>query len=64
MRILLDSGACQGHGLCGSNAPDLFELSDEDGHARVLVDGVPAGREAAALRAEGNCPERAITVAE
>jgi ferredoxin len=35
---------------------------DEEGHSVVLVGEVPAGLEAKASRAAGNCPERAITV--
>jgi ferredoxin len=45
-------------------APDLFHLRDDDGHAVVAMDPVPAGREEAARRAVLGCPEQAITVVE
>ena len=64
MRIAVDADVCQGHTLCAMNAPDLFELDDDDGHARALVDVVPPAHEAAARLAAAGCPERAITLSE
>jgi ferredoxin len=64
MRIVVDQARCQGHTLCALGAPDLFELSEEDGHARPAVDPVPVGLRDAARHAEVACPERAITVSE
>ena len=64
MRIAVDADVCQGHTLCAMNAPDLFELDDDDGHSRALVDEVPPGQEAAARLAVAGCPERAITLSE
>ncbi len=62
MRVTVDLGACQGHGVCHMSAPDVFELDDEDGHAIVQLDPVPAELEADAQLAADSCPERAITV--
>lgn len=61
MRIRLDRDACQGHGRCYMLAPDLFD-SDDVGHCVLLVDEVPAGREADARSGVENCPERALTI--
>ena len=63
MRAMVDSGKCQGHQMCSVAAPDVFG-SDDYGYAIVLVDVVPPELEAAVRRAEGNCPERAITLVE
>jgi ferredoxin len=60
----VDQGRCQGHTLCALGAPDLFNLSEEDGHAWPAVDIVPADRREAARRAELDCPERAIALVE
>jgi ferredoxin len=64
MRVVVDGEQCQGHARCNMVAPDLFHLRDDDGHAVVAVDPVPAGREEAARRAALGCPERAISVVD
>ncbi len=43
-------------------APDLFELSEIDGHSSAVAGQIPAGQEAGALEAARSCPEQAITV--
>jgi ferredoxin len=64
VRIKLDSEKCQGHGRCYSLSPDVFE-SDDEGYARLLVDGdVPPDLEPAARLAADNCPEFAIEIVE
>jgi len=59
VRIVLDAGACQGHGRCYTLAPELFD-ADEVGHCLVLHDEVPAGLEQAARDGVENCPEQAL----
>jgi len=48
--------------MCALACPELFELSDEDGHASAITDVVPAALEEAALRAQRSCPEQAIEI--
>jgi ferredoxin len=62
MRIRVDPEKCQGHTLCAMQAPDLFELSEIDGHSSVVREEVPPDREADALEAVRSCPEQAIIV--
>lgn len=62
MRIRVDQDKCQGHTLCAMRAPDLFELSEIDGHSSAVADEIPAGQEADALDAVRSCPEQAISV--
>ncbi|WP_029431387.1 ferredoxin [Blastococcus sp. URHD0036] len=62
MKVTVDSTVCQGHTLCAMTAPDLFVLSDEDGHAAAAVDAVPPGREEAAREAARTCPEQAVAL--
>ena len=64
MRVAVDPELCQGHARCNLSAPELFQLSDEDGHAIVAVDMVPSGLEDKARRAAVGCPEQAIAVSE
>lgn len=58
------SDRCQGHGRCHMEAPDLFSLHDEDGHAAALRPTVEGPALLAALRARDNCPERAIVLSD
>jgi ferredoxin len=63
MKVTVDPDQCQGHARCWSICPEVFSLDDE-GHALVAVELVPAEHEAKARQAAMNCPERAITVTE
>ena len=62
MKIHVDPEKCQGHTLCVMRAPDLFELSEIDGHSSPTPDEVPAAQEANAREAVRSCPEQAITI--
>lgn len=62
MRVSIDAKVCQGHTLCNMNAPEVFGLRDDDGHAEVLLNPVPERYRAAAELAAAGCPERAITI--
>ena len=62
MRISVDMDLCQGHGVCCSEAPDLFAL--EGDKVRVLVDRPPAESHAAVRLAAKYCPTRAIHLQE
>jgi ferredoxin len=61
MKVTVDPDRCQGNAQCWEICPEVFSL-DEEGHSVVSAAEVPAGLEAKASRAAGNCPERAITV--
>jgi ferredoxin len=62
MKVHVDPEKCQGHTLCAMRAPDLFELSEIDGHSSAVANEVPADQETDALEAARSCPEQAITV--
>ncbi len=64
IRAVVDGAQCQGHARCNMVAPDVFQLRDDDGHAVVVADPVPAERQEAARRAELGCPEQAIAIIE
>ena len=48
--------------MCALVCPDVFHLSDEDGHATVIQETVPAELEESVLQAQRSCPEQAIEV--
>ena len=62
MRVRVDPKKCQGHTLCSMQAPDVFELREEDGHSFVTHEQVPPEREEAVRRAALGCPEQAIVI--
>jgi ferredoxin len=62
MRISVDIDLCQGHGVCCSEAPALFELHGDK--VRVLDAQPPADLHAAARLAAKYCPTRAIRIQE
>lgn len=64
MRVHVDETKCQGHTLCAMAAPDIFELSDFDGHAQAVTGDVPAHLEDAVKAAASTCPEQAIVITD
>ncbi|MFG1924531.1 ferredoxin [Cryptosporangium sp. NPDC048952] len=60
MKVRVDPDICQGHTLCAMTAPNLFELSDIDGHAHAVDEDVSADQETLAKEAARTCPEQAI----
>jgi ferredoxin len=60
MKVRVDPELCQGHTLCAMTAPELFVLSDFDGHAQAASEDVPAEKEVLAKDAARSCPEQAI----
>ena len=64
MRVCVDAEICQGHTLCNMTDPEVFHLHEEDGHAYVEDEQVPAGHEDAVRVAAETCPEQAIKVEE
>ena len=62
MKVRVDGDVCQGHTLCWMTAPDVFSLRDEDGHAEVLDENVPADQEPLVKEAARSCPEQAIVL--
>ena len=62
MRVKVDADRCQGHAMCTLACPELFHLRDDDGHAYVVQEEVPAGLEENVRQAQRGCPEDAIII--
>lgn len=60
MKVRVKPEACVGHGMCRLAAPQIFELSDEDGHAYVIQENIPPDLDEAVRQAQRGCPEEAI----
>ncbi len=62
MKVRVDPDVCQGHTLCAMTAPQIFALSDFDGHSSAVAEDVPVELEQAVRDAAATCPEQAIIV--
>ena len=62
MQVRVLDDVCQGHTLCATAAPRVFGLSEEDGHAILLLAEIPPELENDVRRAALGCPEQAIQI--
>ncbi len=63
LRIVVDQDLCQGHGVCESEAPELFEV-DRDRKVAVL-DEHPGDDQRKSLElAVKYCPTHALSIVE
>ena len=62
MKVRVDPEPCQGPTLCAMRAPQVFQLSEIDGHSQPVAEQVPPDQEQAVVEAVRSCPERAISV--
>ena len=63
MKVVVDCNKCQGHAMCASQAPEVYEL-DETGYNSMGEFTVVEGQEEAARLGASWCPEGAISVIE
>jgi ferredoxin len=65
VQVIADYDRCEGHGLCGEQAPDVFDLDDE-GNLVHRFDGqdVPEEYAEAAERGASVCPVAALRVVQ
>ncbi len=62
-RIVFDDDLCQGHGVCESEAPELFEVNRE--RKVELLDATPSDdRRRAAELAVKYCPTHALSIVD
>ena len=61
MRVAVDLDLCQGHGVCQSEAPRVFRVS-EDNVVEILDPNPPEDLRANVVEAVKNCPTQALTM--
>ncbi len=61
--ITVDLGLCQGHSVCVSEAPEVFQLSD-NGEVKVLQSKPNASQYAGLVRAARHCPNQVIKLSQ
>ncbi|WP_420606455.1 ferredoxin [Novosphingopyxis sp.] len=59
MKVVVDWALCDGNGVCSVEAPDIFELNDDD-ELVVLKDEFGAELKEQASAAVRVCPKRAL----
>lgn len=62
-RIEVDRGLCQGHGVCESEAPEVFSVSKK-GELSVLDEMPPDDQRPAVELAVKYCPTHALRIVE
>ena len=60
-RVVVDRDLCQGHGVCESEAPGVFEVSKDA--VLTIVDDAPDDRRAVEAAVK-YCPTHALTIVE
>jgi ferredoxin len=63
MKVVVDAGICNLHGLCVETAPDVFAIGD-DGELHVVNETPPEGLRAKVEKAVRECPTGAISIQE
>lgn len=63
LRIVVDRDLCQGHGVCESEAPEVFSVS-KDAVLTVLQESAPEAERAAVELAVRFCPTHALSIIE
>jgi len=63
MRIEVDADLCQGHGVCESEAPGVFEVG-RDHQVVVLLTEPPDDRRAEIEAAVRFCPTHALSIVD
>lgn len=67
MKITVDIDLCQGHSVCVEEAPDVFEVVENDDSyptVKVLVADPDEGLRTAVEAAVKYCPNRVIKIVE
>jgi sterol 14-demethylase len=63
VRIVVDRDLCQGHGVCESEAPDVFSVSKKG--VLTIIDETPSEEKRAMVeQAVAFCPTKALRIEE
>jgi ferredoxin len=63
MRIVVDYALCDSHALCTAEAPEVFEVGDDD-RLHILIDSPGEDLRAKIEAAVRVCPKQALSIEE
>jgi sterol 14-demethylase len=63
-RVVVDRDLCQGHGVCESEAPEVFVVERKATTVTVLDETPPETQRAAVEAAARYCPTHALSIEE
>jgi ferredoxin len=63
MKVVVDRDLCQGHGVCESEAPEVFSVSKQ-GVLTILDESPPEASRAMIEQAISFCPTSALRIEE
>lgn len=61
MKVTVDRDLCQGHGVCESEAPEVFSVS-KAGELTIVEPSPPESMRAAVAQAVAFCPTSALRI--
>ena len=64
MRVVADTGICQGHQLCQGEAPDVFGFDEDADVVRLLEEHPDESRRNDVTMAVKYCPAFALSIEE
>lgn len=64
MRVKVDRDLCQGHGVCRSEAPEVFQVDEETMQVRLLQEEPPEQLRPKVALAVKYCPTMALSLVE
>ena len=67
MKVVVDLALCQGHSVCLGEAPEVFDVCEEDDgypQVKVLLENPPEELREKVMTAARYCPNHVITVLE
>lgn len=63
MKVAVDAGLCEAHGVCMSLDPTIFDLGEDD-ILTILIGEVPEDKREVVEQAVVRCPRQALSIAE
>lgn len=60
MKVELDLAKCQGYANCVVEAPEIFDIDEDNGKAIILMEEIPESAHEEARRAVASCPVAAL----
>ena len=67
MKVIVDLALCQGHSVCLGEAPEVFDVIEQDDgypQVKVLIENPPEELREKVMKAARYCPNNVITVIE